>query len=114
MAGYYLSGSITNTKNFKEVFNDAESVLRFLGADDIFNPASVDLHIPYTEETKFTVWKPYMRYDLKMLADADVLVLLPGWWRSRGAKLELIICRFLGIRVVTLKRLVKELTNGNS
>jgi hypothetical protein len=48
-----------------------------------------------------------------MLADADVLVLLPEGYKSRGVKLKLIIRRFLGIRVVTLKRLVKELRSGN-
>jgi hypothetical protein len=111
---YYLSGPITKIKNFKEIFKNAESQLRLLGVADIFNPASVDLHIPYTEETKHTVWMPYMKHDLKILVDADVLVLLSGWWRSRGVKLELVICLFLGIRIVTLKRLVKELNNGDS
>ena len=74
---YYLSGSITKTKDFKFVFKAAEYQLRFLGVTDIFNPASVDLRIPYTEKTKHSVWKPYMKHDIKMLVDADVLVLLP-------------------------------------
>lgn len=111
---YYLSGSITKTKNFKEIFKRAEALLRFFGVEDIFNPALVNLRIPYSEDTKHTVWKPYMKHDLKMLADADVLVLLPGWYKSRGVRLELIVCWFLGIRVVTFDRLVKELQNGNS
>jgi hypothetical protein len=111
---YYLSGSITKTENFKDIFKSAETRLRSLGVDDIFNPAFVDLNIPYTEKTKYAVWKPYMKHDLKMLVDADVLVLLPGWYKSRGVKLELIICWFLCVRVVTLKRLMKELQNGDS
>jgi hypothetical protein len=111
---YYLSGSITKNKYFKEYFENSETQLRSLGATDIFNPASVDLHIPYTEKTKHTVWKPYMKHDLKMLVDVDVLILLPGWWKSRGVKLELIICWFLNIRIVTLKQLVKELKSDNS
>jgi hypothetical protein len=109
---YYLSGSITKTKNFKEIFNKAETLLRFLGADDIFNPASVDLHIPYTEKTKHTVWKPYMKYDIKILVDADILVLLPGWWKSRGVKFEIIICLFMGIKIITFKKLLRELKRG--
>jgi hypothetical protein len=111
---YYLSGAITHQPDFKTYFKTAETQLRFLGVDRIFNPADVDLHIPYTEDTKHTIWKQYMKYDLKMLVDADVLILLPGWWRSRGARLELIVCFFLDIRVVTLKRLIGELKNGNS
>jgi hypothetical protein len=111
---YYLLGSITKTKNFHELFKGCESKLRFLGVTDIFNPAIVDLHIPCTEKTKHTVWKPYLMHDLKMLADADVLVLLPGWYKSRGVRLELIVCLFLGIKIVTFNRLVKELKNGNS
>jgi hypothetical protein len=55
-----------------------------------------------------------MKHDLKMLVDADVLILLPGWWKSRGVKLELIICWFLNIRIVPFKRLIKELKSGNS
>jgi hypothetical protein len=103
---YYISGSITKTKNFKEVFKQSEDSLHSLGADDVFNPATSDLKIPYSEKTKGEVWKPYMKYDLKMLVDVDGLVLLPG--------LELIARWFLGIRVATFKRLVKELRNGNS
>jgi hypothetical protein len=111
---YYLSGSITKTKNFKDVFKNAENSLRSLGVNSIFNPAESDLDVPYSEETKGDVWKDYMKYDLKMLVDSDVLVLLPGWYRSRGAKLEMVVCWFLGIRVVSLKNLVKELKRGNS
>jgi hypothetical protein len=111
---YYLSGSITKTKNFKDIFKSAETQLRSLGAEDIFNPTTVDLNIPYSKETKAQTWKLYMKYDLSILVNADVLVLLPGWWISRGVKLELIVCFFLGIRVVTFKRLVKELKNGDS
>ena len=111
---YYLSGSITKTKNFKYFFNTKEVELRKLGIKDIFNPAKVDLRIPYTEETKRTVWKPYMKYDLKKLIDADVLVLLPGWWKSKGVRLEIIVCLFLGIRIVRFNKLVRELSHGNS
>jgi hypothetical protein len=111
---YYLSGAINLQRVFKTYFKSAETQLRLLGIDRIFNPADVDLHIPYTEDTEHSIWKQYMKYDLKMLVDADVLVLLPGWWRSRGVRLELIVCFFLGIRVVTLKRLIGELKNGNS
>jgi hypothetical protein len=49
---YYLSVPITKKDNFKKYFKDAENLLRLRGIDDIFNPARVDLNIPYTEKTK--------------------------------------------------------------
>jgi hypothetical protein len=110
---YYLSGTITKKDNFKRYFKDAENMLRLYGIDDIFNPASADLNIPYTENTKKSVWKFYMKYDIKMLVDADVLVLLPNWKKSRGVSLEVHIAKELDIRIIKFNDLIKELLNAS-
>ena len=41
-------------------------------------------------------------HDIKVMVDCDVIVLLPGWGRSRGALLERQIAIALGLRVLDL------------
>jgi predicted secreted Zn-dependent protease len=98
---YYLSGAITRQPDFEAYFKAYEDGLRHWGITDIFNPASVKW--PPDAE-----WEICMRYDLKVLADCDVLVLLPNWRKSRGAKLELRIAKELGLRVVKVNDLIRE------
>jgi hypothetical protein len=45
-------------------------------------------------------WVGYMRRDIRMLMDCDGIALLPGWWKSPGAKLELYVARTLGMDVL--------------
>jgi hypothetical protein len=39
---------------------------------------------------------------VRQVSTADVLYLLPGWWKSKGARLELDVALALGLEVVTL------------
>jgi predicted secreted Zn-dependent protease len=98
---HYLSGAITRQPYFKAYFKYYEDELRHWGISDIFNPASVDW--PGGVE-----WETCMKYDLKVLVDCDVLVLLPNWRKSRGAKLEIHVAKALGIRVVKMHDLLRE------
>jgi hypothetical protein len=98
---YYLSGAITRQPDFKAYFKQYEDELRHWGITDIFNPAVVDL-------PRDAKWETYMRYDLKILMDCDVLALLPNWKKSRGAKLEVHVAKALGIRVVKIHDLLRE------
>jgi hypothetical protein len=82
-------------------FKYYEEELRHWGISDIFNPAAVD----WLDGVK---WETCMRYDLKILMDCDVLVLLPNWKKSRGAKFEVLIAKKLGIRVVKIHDLIVE------
>jgi hypothetical protein len=99
---YYLSGAITKQPEFKKYFNGCENVLQHWGASDIFNPASIDWPVD-------TSWETCMKYDIKILMDCDCLVLLPNWRKSKGAKVEINLCKKLGIRIVKFYDLVKEL-----
>ena len=98
---YYLSGAISNQPNFKKYFKEFEDELRHWGIFDIFNPAATDWPLNVK-------WETCMKYDLKILVDCDVLVLLPNWKKSRGVALEIHIAKALGIQILKIHDLIKE------
>jgi hypothetical protein len=98
---YYLSGAITHQPDFKAYFKKYEEELQYWGIDNIFNPAAVE----WPQDVK---WETCMKYDLKILVNCDVLVLLPNWKKSKGVKLEIHIAKALGIRVIAIRSLIKE------
>lgn len=76
----YISGGITDVPNYSSRFWHASAMVYAAGARWVFNPAAM-----------FPVgwsWEKYMRIDLAVMAEADVVVMLPGWRDSRGACLE--------------------------
>ena len=44
-------------------------------------------------------WAAHMRVDLAALLTADLIVMLPGWETSRGARLEKAVAEALGLVV---------------
>lgn len=93
----YISGPMTGMPalNFP-AFHAAAAEVRARGHMAI-NPAELDeADAPgVTKE-----WHEYMRRDLKALADCTHILLLPGWEKSKGARLEHHIARELGMKVV--------------
>ncbi len=47
-------------------------------------------------------WEQYLRRDLRMVLDADAVIVLPGWEESRGAVLETDVARQLAMPIVPL------------
>ena len=43
-------------------------------------------------------WLEYMRQDIRALVMCDAIFMLPGWWKSRGARIEWLIAKLLGIK----------------
>jgi len=86
----YISGPMTGIKDFNfPAFNKVADKLRAEGYE-VLNPA---------EHGTGEDWDYYMRKDIKMVADCDMVVVLEGWSKSRGAKIEVFLAAQLGIPI---------------
>lgn len=90
----YVSGPMSGLPNLNyPAFNAEARRLRDLGLR-VINPAES----PLPEESE---WTAFLRADLiEMLAHCDTVVTLPGWEKSKGARLEISVARALGMRIV--------------
>ena len=88
----YLSGPITNVKNYKGLFMFVEELAALDDAEQIYNPAA---QIPASSS-----WEQAMHRCLSEITNYDTVVLLPGWNVSRGARLERDVALACGMRVV--------------
>ena len=88
----YLSGPMTGYDQFNfPAFHEAAARLRALG-HDVDNPAE-----HFGGDTSLS-WETYMREDVKGVAEAEAIVTLPGYAKSRGAMIELNLARALGLK----------------
>jgi hypothetical protein len=94
----YISGPMSNIPLFnKPAFDEAATQLMRLGYR-VLNPAEVKI--------SGGEWVDFMRADLKIMMDADMVATLHGWESSRGASLEVYIAEKLDIPVVTAESLL--------
>lgn len=91
----YLSGPITNVKNYKGLFMFVEELVGW-EAEQIYNPAS---QIPSSSS-----WEQAMHRCLSEITNYDTVVMLPGWNVSRGARLERDVALACGMRVLELSK----------
>lgn len=95
MTTRYISGPMRGKPGHNyDLFNEIEADLESskLKGDKIINPArnfSGDKTLPVDR---------YMEADLRLVLDADEIILLPGWEQSEGAKLEVAVARATGKR----------------
>lgn len=93
----YISGPMTGIASFNfPAFECAAGVLREQG-HDVLSAHEVD----HGEKiTGGLPWTTYLRGDLRaMLVECDAIVLLHGWPKSRGARLELDVALALEMKV---------------
>jgi len=90
----YLSGPITNVKNYKGLFMFANYLVRMCDASQVFNPA---LQIPES-----LGYEEAMKRCVRTLTDHDAIVMLPDWNVSQGSKVEHEVAKACGIDVIYL------------
>jgi hypothetical protein len=98
----YLSGPMTGLPDLNfPAFNAEAARLRELGYD-VVNPAELN---PDPNAS----WTACMRVDIAALMTCDVIAMLPGWERSKGAKAELQAAGLVDIPVVIAAQLTGPL-----
>ena len=90
-AGCYVCGGMTGYPLFnRPAFFAVEGLLWSAGAVLVVNPG---------REPDGLTWVQYMRRGLRNLRRCDVMVRLPGWERSRGARIETAFAERWGVRI---------------
>lgn len=99
----YISGPITGVENWQENFNDAEKDLFELeGIFIVVNPVKLSQTVEkqFVKLNKTPDYTDYMRKDIKELSSCNAICMLPGWKRSKGARLEYRIAKILNMRIL--------------
>lgn len=100
----YLSGAITNNPDYMQEFKQAEELLTALG-HEVVNPTILDCASKYLDYAEFMI------FDLQLLRKCDAIYFLGSWSKSDGAKIEKMVAKKMGIRIIHEKYL--GLTNPN-
>jgi hypothetical protein len=90
----YLAGRIRNDPNYASKFARAADKLR-AGGNEVFNPAAANL-----EGAPLGFIMAHLLP--RLCIDADAIALQPGWWRSGGARIEWMLARYLGKKIIWL------------
>lgn len=92
MKKIYIAGPMSGLPELNfPAFHAAAAALREQGLT-VINPAEINPDVG-------TDWVDCMRVDIAQLVTCDGIYLLPGWEKSRGAKLEHHIADALGMTV---------------
>lgn len=98
----YVSGPMTGIPGFNRIaFEEATKQLREKGFE-VVSPHELD-DADAGARTQMT-WGDFLSRDVKLIADEGIegIVLLPGWYRSKGARLESFVGIQKGITFYTL------------
>jgi hypothetical protein len=89
----YLAGKIAGIPDYAEKFAKAADELRAQGFS-VFNPAAANQE----GRTLNTI----MAYLLPQLCECEAIAMLPGWWRSGGARVEWLLAKYLKLKIIYL------------
>lgn len=96
----YLAGPMSGLPEFNyPAFNEAAASLRVNG-HEVINPAEND-----GGDTSGT-WAYYMRQDVQHILNVEGVAVLPGWRKSKGANLEVVLATALGLPILEWKTLL--------
>ena len=88
----YIAGPMTGYPDYnKPAFYQAENYLRAQGHRFIRSPVVHEASLPY---------KTLIDLGLKVLKDCDVIFMLTGWYKSRGARLEHLYAVTVGLEII--------------
>jgi uncharacterized protein DUF4406 len=95
----YIAGPMSGIPDHNfPVFMAAAEAWRAAGWE-VVNPAELDGDTPY-EELVTMPWDYFLRRDLGYLVQCDAIALLPGWEKSKGARLERHVAAQLGMPIL--------------
>ena len=89
----YLSGKITDNDNYKTEFSCADLFLSQMGYI-VINPAELD------EIAEGLTYEQYMQICYRLVDIADIIFMVSGWQKSKGANAELTYAKSLGKKVM--------------
>ncbi len=93
----YISGPMTGLPESNyPAFNEAAARYRALG-NAVVNPVEVCAHL---RDKPNVTWLEYMQPCMAALLSCEAVVMLPGWTKSKGARLEHHTARELGFAIV--------------
>lgn len=103
----YIAGPMTGIAGLNfPAFHAAAAEQRAAG-HEVINPAEInggaDELVACAEMDAAQMaehWKACMRKDISQLMTCNRIVLLAGWWNSRGARLERHIAEQLGMEII--------------
>lgn len=110
MTKVYIAGPMTGYEKWNfPAFFEAEAQLEALGYE-VINPAHNDgatvqeaLQSAGPVDRPNNLWSDYMKRDLPHVMNVDMVCLLPGWQKSKGASLEVTVAKAIGLPLMVLK-----------
>ena len=93
----YISGKITGYPDYVKRFQECEDFVR---QENIYNPINPAMEVDIILENydiKVPTWTDYMKVALTLMMQKNCndIILLTGWHKSEGAKIEMMYARSL-------------------
>jgi len=100
----YLSGGISGVQDYKSKFSRAHALASGCGFA-VISPVLIGKLVNYKMRKKGQPqWADYMRACIAVLSFCDTIAMLPGWEKSKGARIERRIALDLGLDVIKISK----------
>ena len=90
----YIAGRITGNRKYKQEFARVADKFRLEGWQT-FNPAAAGM------DDGRPLWQ-IMAYLLPRVCESQAIAMQRGWWRSGGARIEWLLAKYLGLKILYL------------